>query len=421
MKRKIKILSLLLCVLLTAGSLCSCFLLDGGGLSAEDVEKLLNQRLDGNITIESGDNYDVEINTTTPTEQLAAGKALLSAVSVYCNFETRLTGSFGTGGGKKQYSSAGSGVIYKLDKEHGDAYVVTNYHVVYDYRANTRNKVSDDISVYLYGQEDAAYAIPATYVGGSMNYDLAVLKIDGSRMLAESSAMAVTLHDSEDVAVLDTAIAIGNPESKGISATFGHVNVESEYITMLGSDNVTEILLRVMRVDTAVNSGNSGGGLFNAKGELIGIVNAKMADSSVDNIGYAIPSNVVRNVTENIIEHCDGTTQETITRCLLGIEVSVAGQYIAYDPDTGRVLKKESVSVARVSADSLAEGRISEGDVVRSITVGGKTYTVDRKHVLVDSMLTARVGETVSIVVLRGESEVVIEIEITEASVSYPK
>ena len=61
--------------------------------------------------------------------------------------------------------------------------------------------------------------------------------------------------------------------------------------------------MRVIRVDTAVNPGNSGGGLFNSKGELIGIVNAKIISSDVENIGYAIPSSVAINVADNIINH----------------------------------------------------------------------------------------------------------------------
>jgi serine protease Do len=325
------------------------------------------------------------------------------------------------GNSKRQYSSAGSGIIYKLDKEQGDAYIVTNYHVVYDYRSDTINRVSDEITVYLYGQENEKYAISATYIGGSMNYDLAVLKVEGSRVIAESSAMAVSFHDSEDVAVLDAAIAIGNPESKGISATFGHVNVDSEYITMLGADNSSQIKLRVMRIDTAVNEGNSGGGLFNLNGELIGIVNAKIEETSVDNIGYAIPGNVVKYVAENIIEHCDGTEQETMTRCLVGITVSVTDQYTVFESETGRVHKKEGVSVSDITSGSLAEGVLMEGDVIKSITLRGTTYTVDRKHIVIDSMLNARVGDTVTFTVLRGGVEMTLEIEITEAAVSYPK
>ena len=78
--KKIKLLSLLLCLVLTVGTMTSCLLLGDNGMTLEDVETLLNQRLDGNITVEGGDSYNVEINTSLPSEQLAAGKALFCIV-----------------------------------------------------------------------------------------------------------------------------------------------------------------------------------------------------------------------------------------------------------------------------------------------------------------------------------------------------
>ena len=423
MKKSAKILSLILAAALLVGGLSSCFMVNGGEfISREELEELLDGRLDGNVTVEGGDEYHVNIDGVADGDTVAAGKAVLSAVSVYANFESRYSSGFGSNmGGTRKYSSAGAGVIYSLDKNEGDAYVITNYHVVYDYRANTSDHISNDISLYLYGQESAEYAIPATYVGGSMNYDLALLKVDGSRILAESSAMAVTLADSEDVAVLDTAIAIGNPESKGISATLGHVNVDSEYLTMLGADNVTEVSMRVMRIDTAVNSGNSGGGLFNSKGELIGIVNAKMADTTVDNIGYAIPSNVVKYVAENIIYHCADGSTKLLTKCMLGIVVGVSRSYVEYDTEDGRVHKREEVVVDSVSEGALAYGVLESGDIIKSIKIGDESFNVTRKHIIVESMLNARVGETVSVTVIRGGTELTVDILITAESASNPK
>ena len=78
----------------------------------------------------------------------------------------------------------------------------------------------------------------------------------------------------------------------------------------------TELSLRVMRTDAAVNSGNSGGGLFDDSGRLIGIVNAKSSNTSDDNIGYAIPSNVATAIADNAIYYSDGT----IKRCMLGMK-----------------------------------------------------------------------------------------------------
>jgi serine protease Do len=291
--------------------------------------------------------------------------------------------------------------------------------VLYFSQSNTENGISDDITVYLYGQDSSEYAIPAKYVGGSMNYDLAILKVDSSKILAESNAMAVTFADSDNVAVLDQAIAVGNPEALGISATLGYINVDSEYIQMEGADGVTAIQIRVMRMDTAVNGGNSGGGLFNNRGELIGIVNAKLTNS--ENMSYAIPSNFVKYVTENILYYCDGTSDENVHRCYLGITVQASRLYTEYDVETGRVHKREDVGVIAVSDDSLAKGIVEVGDIINSITVDGVTYDVDRMYIVTDSMLNARVGSVVTINVTRGEKNIDVEIKIAESSMAVIK
>ena len=417
-KRMIRSIALLSVILIVSCiGMSSCILLGYSNdyVTKGDVQQMINGSMNGNITVEGGDNYNVTISGVSQ-DHAAAGKALLSAVSIRCVFQTTSYGtSFQPGGtSSREKTSAGSGVIYKIDKNNGDAYVITNYHVVYNSQSNTENGISKDIKVYLYGQENDAYAIPATYVGGSMNYDLAVLKIDGSRVLAESNAVAVTFADSNDVAVLDQAIAVGNPEALGISATLGYINVDSEYITMEGADGITEIQIRVMRMDTAVNSGNSGGGLFNNRGELIGIVNAKLNNS--EGMNYAIPSNFVKCVADNILYYCDGTNLEGVYRCYLGITVSASKLYTVYDAERGIVLKREQVSVMTVENDGLAMNALAVGDVINSITVDGVKYDVYKMYIVTDAMLSARVGSTVTVNVTRGGETLDVEIEITESA-----
>ena len=419
MRRSIALLVLVL--MLSAFTMSSCLVLGYGDdyATKTDVQDMINKGMNGNITVEGGDNYNVTINGAD-TDNTSAAKALLSAVSVKCVYQTTSYGSaYQPGGSSKEKTSYGSGVIYKLDKEHGDAYIITNYHVVYHSQSNTENGISNKISVFLYGLENEAYAIPATYIGGSMNYDLAVLKVDGSRILAESHAAAVTFADSDNVAVLDKAIAVGNPEALGISATLGHINVDSEYITMEGADGSTTIQIRVMRMDTAVNSGNSGGGLFNNRGELIGIVNAKLNNS--DNMSYSIPSNFVKSVVDNILYYCDGTKLEGVYRCYLGITVSATKLYTVYDEERGTVLKREVVGVTGVENGSLAKGVIKEGDIINSITIDGTVYEVNRMYVVTDSMLSARVGSLVSVNITRGEETMDVVIEIKESSLTEIK
>jgi serine protease Do len=310
-----KIITLILCLAVLSSSLMlsSCMYLlqgerDKDYITKEELDAALSGLLAGDVTVEGGDNYDITIEGADRTIA-AASKSLLSAVSVICSFSVK--GSTGIGGTQTSVAySAGSGVIYKLDKTSGDAYVITNYHVVYNNQAIGTNKISEDISLFLYGMENTAYAIPATYVGGSMQYDLAVLKVEGSRVLAESNAAPAVFANSNDIAVLDTAIAVGNPESEGISATVGYVNVDSEYVTLNFTDTTgtVEVELRVMRMDTAVNSGNSGGGLYNSEGQLIGIVNSKLSGttssgSAIENMGYAIPMSSVMKCINDLREY----------------------------------------------------------------------------------------------------------------------
>ena len=416
--RKALIASLLLVCVCFASTSCMFMLGSSSNqLTKEEVQQMIDNGMHGNITVEGGDNYNITINADNSDNVLAA-KSLLSTVSIDCVFKTTsLYPSFG--GVSTDKKAAGSGVIYKIDKEKGDAYIITNYHVVYYNRANTSNGISSDITVYLYGQENEAYAIPAKYIGGSMNYDLAVLKVEGSRVLAESNAVAVEFADSNDVAVLDKAIAVGNPEDLGISATLGYVNVDSEYIKMDGADGSTEIQLRVMRMDTAVNSGNSGGGLFDGNGRLIGIVNAKLTDS--ENLSYAIPSNFVKYVVDNVIYYCDDKTNESVMRCYLGINVNAKELYTVYDKETGKVHKRETVSVTKVDAQGLAYGALAVGDVINSITIDGVTYEVNRMFVVTEAMINARVNSVVSVNITRGGVEKNIEIKITENSLSKVK
>lgn len=369
------------------------------------------------INVAGGNTYgSINITSTASGNLLAASKALLSAVSVRCTFET----SQGYGGlysGTSQSGAAGSGVIYQLDKSTGDAYIITNYHVVYNAKANTENGISNNIKVYLYGMEmttndNTNYAIPAEYVGGSMYYDIAVLKVTGSTVLMSSNARAADIANSDEVTILDTAIAIGNPGDSGISATVGNINVDSEEIYVkFETTNYSEsqtVQLRVLRTDAAVNSGNSGGGLFNDRGELIGIVNAKDSDETVDNIGYAIPSNVAKAIADNVIYYNDGT----VKRCMLGVTVGVKSYSTDYDVETGKIYKIEEVVISELTSSSAVKSFLKVGDVINSVTVDGKTQKVTRTYHLVDSMLYARVGSTVVINVTRDGTATDVSIPI---------
>ncbi|MBQ7377831.1 MAG: trypsin-like peptidase domain-containing protein [Clostridia bacterium] len=311
-------------------------------------------------------------------------------------------------------SISGSGVIYLMDKSAGDAFIITNYHVVYD---SYRGRVSNELSLYLYGAEYESLEIPATYVGGSMYYDIAVLRIEDSERLRSSTAVAtVELADSDLTSVGTEAIAVGNPRGLGLSATYGIVSVDSESITMKAADESTTVSLRVLRIDTAVNNGNSGGGLYDACGKLIGIVNAKISSTSVENIAYAIPSNVVRAVADNIIDHCYGTSLQTVQRPTLGISISLKDSSAVINTETGGLSIVETVIVSSDVTSGPAKGQLKRGDVLRSIKIGdGAARSITRSYHAVDAMLDARVGDTVEITVLRGNDSVTASFTVTES------
>ena len=432
MKKISRITSILLLLFVLMSLLTSCLWISPGNLTGnasdnndyatkEEVRDLV-EGIEENVTVNGGDNYNVEINSNGNQNLLAASKGLLSAVSVHCKFKvtTVSTPMFGQSTSKTEtIPTAGSGVIYQLDKNTGSAYIITNYHVVYYKGANTDNDISDDITVHLYGLEDEKYAINAEYIGGSMNYDIAVLEVKNSDVLRTSNAMAAEFADSNDVAILDTAIAIGNPEDFGLSATVGAVNVESENIVMTSVDGSAYISLRVIRTDAAVNGGNSGGGLFNDKGQIIGIVNAKMSDSSIDNIGYAIPSNVAKYVADNIIFYDkQDSKNDCVYRALIGITVGVEAAGTNYDIETGKITRYEKVRVEEVSAGGLSEGKLSVGDIIKSVSVDGVTYEVQRTFNVVDIMLTARKTSKVVINIERAGEAIAVEYDMSKASLS---
>ena len=375
--------------------------------------------VDGSYGSDGGDNASSQIIINGESSIAAASaKGLRSAVSISCVYRSMSSQSGrypGSGGGtSSEYSASGSGVIYKLNKSSGDAFIITNYHVVYDSNSNTSNGISDDISVYLYGSETAEQAIKATYVGGSPYYDIAVIRVDDSEILKNSNATQIEVCDSDTVVVGNSAIAIGNAQGYGISASFGIVSVDSEYITMSSVDGKSEVSFRVMRIDTAVNSGNSGGGLFDDKGRLIGIVNAKIVEDGVENIGYAIPSNVAVSIAENIIDYCYGKSVERVQRAILGIKVISSDSSAVFDSQTGLISIKETVSVYEVTKNSLADGVLQTGDVLVSATLKGDTTVIARQYHIIDMMLDVRAGDTVTLNIIRGEEEKTVSIIITE-------
>lgn len=356
---------------------------------------------DGNV------NVDIEGNSNDAS--YAVAKGLRSAVSVQCTHNV-----YNKYGMLSSSASAGSGIIYKLDKETNSAFIITNYHVVFNSDSINDNGIADSIYVYLYGSEYSDMKIPATFVGGSNNYDIAVLRVDNCDYLENNVFLEATFANSDETYVGQSAIAVGNPDGAGISASYGIISVYSEHITLNIGGTVS---LRVMRIDTPVNSGNSGGGLYNENGELIGIVNAKTSDESLENIGYAIPSNIVKAVADNIIDHCYETELEKVQRALLGITVGISNSS-PYLTEDGHIKVKETVFVTEVSKGGIAYGVIEKNDVLISARLNDTEIEIIRQHQIIDFLLNARVGDTFFITVERNNEEITFEIPITEDAIN---
>ena len=409
----VKIVIALMLVLCTLFSMTSCLVFDIEGFYQDLMEDPdgkdegeENTPKDPSISggnSNSGSNEFYPGSGSDNTDNVPAlQQTLLSTVSIISNFSSS--------------PAAGSGVIYSIDKAKGDAYIITNYHVVY----SKSSGVCKNISVYLFGMELEGYAIPATFVGGSNNYDVAVLKITGSDVIKNSYARAVTFGNSDGVHIFDNVYAVGNPEGFGIAATNGMISVVSEELKLDGA-NGKEISLRVIRVDAAVNGGNSGGGLYDDQGKLIGIVCAKRIGDDIDNIGYAIPSNLVKNLVNNIIYHCNGSTVTQVNRAMMGITITAKITGIVIDPNTGNITEAEIVEVTEISSGSLAEGKILVGDTINSITVDGNKAEVTRLHHVTDHMLNAKVGSTVVLNITRGGEKMDITFVIQSSNITFPE
>ena len=319
--------------------------------------------------------------------------------------------------------SSGSAVIWSMVGD--DTYIVTNYHVVYDDNADTSknggSKLARRINAYLYGSESAPsfsgksdsngysvidygdYVIPCEYVGGSAVCDLAVLKASTAKLKAiNPDCKPVTLASGYYVG--ETAIAIGNTENNGISVTRGIVSVDNEFINL--SVDGTVRAYRSIRIDTAIYSGNSGGGLFDSEGRLIGITNA--GDDEDQNINFAIPIEIVKNAVENILYYSDGSfgNNKCAYKIKLGIGVEMKNTRYVFDPSLGRGKIVEDVYVESVTSGSPASFMgLKAGDLIKSITVGSKEYTLNRYFEISDILFTVRRNDVLKIKYERGGTE----------------
>ncbi len=338
---------------------------------------------------EKGDNGDDGMAQVT-------AQALLSAVSIECPVFNGII--------------SGAGVVLQVDKTKGDAYIITNYHVVYH-----GSGILPQIYVYIYGQEYNEFKIPATYVGGSISYDIAVLKVSGSNIIKNSNVVAAKV-DIGQMYAGETVIAVGNPDSGGISATKGIVSVDSEQINLTLADNSVGTMT-VMRIDAAVNGGNSGGGIYDKNGNLVGIVNAKVKSTEIENMAFAIPSVVAYGIYQNIMSQVSGTVTTNIVAkdYMLGVSVRITSSSASFDSTLGVAKIKETITVEEVLQTGNSYGKLQVGDSFVSIKVGNVVVSADRDYMIDAALLYAKQGDTIQVTVLRGGQTQTVSITLAQA------
>ncbi|MEA5018440.1 MAG: trypsin-like peptidase domain-containing protein [Erysipelotrichaceae bacterium] len=263
-------------------------------------------------------------------------------------------------------SGSGSGVILTAD-----GYIITCYHVI--------GNVSRIIVRLNNGEE-----YEASLVGQDIDNDIAIIKIKAT------SLSPVVIGNSSLMVVGDTVVAIGNPLGElGGTVTSGILSALDRKITIDGTS------MNLMQTNAAVNPGNSGGGLFNAYGELIGIVNAKTSGNSIEGIGFAIPIDTIKDTIQQIIEKGYVTGKR-----MLGITiVEINDQQTA----TQYGVSEFGVYITSVAADSLA---LEVGLKVNDRIVALNNIEIKSVAELQQLYRNSLVGETVTIKVMRNNKEI---------------
>lgn len=265
-------------------------------------------------------------------------------------------------------SGAGSGVIIS---ENG--HIITNLHVIDN---------ADNISVTLADGTQCT----AQVCGVDEKTDLALIALDGT---CEGLIPAI-IGDSADIEVGETVVAIGNPlGSLGGTVTNGIISAIERQITV---DSLNMVL---MQTNAAVNPGNSGGGLFNSYGELVGIINAKSADVSIEGIGFAIPIAVANFVATSIIEK--GYVSGRVD----------CNAVPFYEIENINVFSKYKYVGLYVSEDN---GPFKANDYI--VSVQGKT--VITKKDWRKTLINYNAQDVIEVVVLRGNAQIAIEYTLPE-------
>jgi len=336
------------------------------------------------FTSEGSVNTGIDVSEYSGTAIEVANKVLPSVVGIEVNFS--VSSNYRTFFQERSSTSTatGSGVIIS-----DDGYILTNNHIV-DASSSSSSyyTVSEakKVVVYLYNEDEP---IEAKIIGTDSVTDLAILKID------RDDLTPAKIGDSDSVQVGEFAMAVGNPLGMESSVTSGIVSAVNREIT--DSDGITYSLIQT---DAAINSGNSGGALVNAKGQVIGVNFLKVSGTGVEGLGFAIPVNDAKEIAEQLIQY------NKVKRPYMGISgLDLSKQ------EAQRYRLVEGIyirSVEDFSAAQKADLRI--GDVI--IKFDGKDVkTMNELNAIKN---THKIGDEITLVVNRSGEEKEIKITLSE-------
>lgn len=335
----------------------------------------------GGTTLYVGERTATQLNTkSVNTEQEMTPAEIYAAYvdsTVGITVDIVGTNIFGQ---QVKTAAAGSGFVITED-----GYILTNYHVVEE---------ANDITVTFVDGK----SYPAQLVGGEKSNDIAVIKIDAQGL------KPVVIGSSSDMKVGEQVLTIGNPLGElTFTETAGIISAMDRTITMSDGRQINMI-----QTDCAINSGNSGGPLFNLHGEVIGIVSAKYSGSgysdsaSVEGLGFAIPVDDVADMVSSLV------TEGYVTgKPFLGVglnDVDASAQ--TYGVPAGAVI---TVAAPELSG---AQAGLKEGDIITQLN----DTEVDSANALIAAVKEHEVGETVTFHVFRSGEKLEVKVKLEEST-----
>ncbi|MDD3403539.1 MAG: trypsin-like peptidase domain-containing protein [Hespellia sp.] len=302
-----------------------------------------------------------------------AANAMPSVVSI-TNMSVQQVQNFFGQSGEQEVESTGSGII--IGQNDSELLIVTNNHVI---------EGSETLTVSFIDEN----SVEANVKGSNSSIDIAVIAvpIDSISDDTMDAISVATLGDSDSLKVGEPAIAIGNALGYGQSVTTGIISATDRVLTGSGSDTA------FIQTDAAINPGNSGGALLNANGEVIGINSAKLSDTTVEGMGYAIPISDVSDVITNLMNQETKTKVADNEKGYLGIQ----GVDVTSD-SAQRYNMPEGVYVSSViKGGGAADAGIMEGDIITALN----GTDIDGMTALQNELSYYKQGTTVTVTVQR--------------------